>query len=111
MERGLSGMSLTTDFLAGFALFSRQISYTRDGTGGSVPAFVTDTKSDEVAGDFTSTTCVVTIPATSLSQLGLFPAREFDRVELGDGIPRTVSKVVTNYIQNVPQWVRVTVSG
>lgn len=104
-------MSWQSDWRAAFGVFSQEMTYQRSGITVSVPGFVSMMKTDEVAGEFTSTTCRVTIPAAALQQVGLYPPQEFDRVIFDDGVPRAVTGIVINYVQSTPQWARLTVSG
>lgn len=104
-------MSWQSDWLAAFGLFSQPMTYTRDGASHQVAGFVSMLKTDEVAGEFSSTTCRVTIPAQNLILAGLYPPKQYDRVTFSDGIVRNVSAFQINYVQTTPQWVRLTVSG
>ena len=104
-------MTWAGDWGSAFSIFSRPLTYSRDGLSATVPGFVTTVKQDEVAGDFTSTTCRVTIAAAALEAQNLYPPQQYDRVVLGDNVPRVVSAVHIDYVQNTPLWCRLTVSG
>lgn len=108
---GVGRMSWQSDWRAAFGIFSQNMTYSRGTTSATVSGFVSMAKTEEVSGEFTSTTCRVTIPCSDLQLAGLYPPQEYDRVTFQDGVPRSVSQVLINYVQATPQWARLTVSG
>jgi hypothetical protein len=105
-------MSWQTDWLAAFGTFTRPIQYSRpDGPSANLPGFASMEETTEVAGDFTSKTCLVTISASAMIAAGLYPPQEYDRVDLNDGIPRVVGSFKIAFVQNAPQFVKLKVSG
>lgn len=105
-------MSWQSDWLAGFALFSRPIKIKRgNGAYLTVAGFARALKTDEVVGDFDSTSMMVIIPVTQLALVGLNLPQVYDRVDTGDGVDRVVQSFKIEYAQNAPMWAKLVVAG